>query len=68
MKKFNFNIVFLCGNTNRLKSTIKEYSAMDYIQAKSGMIDYCNTNETFKEVYGLYCVKFGAISNNLLID
>ncbi len=66
MRTFKFEIIFICDNTNEQKTTTKEYKALDYIQAKQGMKDYCNTNKTYKDVLSLRALKFGLKSVNLL--
>lgn len=46
MKTFNFNITFICANTNQEKTLFKVYRAKNYLDAKIGIREYCNTNKT----------------------
>ena len=66
MKTFKYEIIFICGNTNQEKTIIKEYTALNYLDAKQGIKSYCATNKTFKKVLDLRCLKFGTKSRNLI--
>tara|TARA_R110000782_G_scaffold75562_5_gene150741 strand:- start:12064 stop:12279 length:216 start_codon:yes stop_codon:yes gene_type:complete len=66
MKKFNFEIVFICANSEEQKTIIKEYKAIDYIQAKRGIKNYCMTNKTYKTIMSLRTLKYGVKSVNLM--
>ena len=50
MKTFTFKIVFICANTDNQSTVVKEYKAVDYIQAKLGIMDYCISNKSFKSI------------------
>jgi hypothetical protein len=67
MKTFNFEITFICANSNE-STIIKEYKAIDYIQAKKGIKDYCSNNKTFKSIVSLRTLKFGVKSVNLMLQ
>lgn len=66
MRTFNFEITFICNNTNQEKTITKQYKGVNYIQAKNGIKEYCNTNKTFKSLLSLRCIKFNSKSVNLL--
>ena len=67
MKTFKFEITFICTKGNE-STIIKEYKAINYIQAKQGIKAYCNSNKTFKKVISLYTLKFGMKSVNLILQ
>ncbi len=46
MKTYNFNITFICANTNQEKTLFKVYRAKNYLDAKIGIREHCTTNKT----------------------
>ena len=66
MKKFNFEITFICANSSQEKRIIKEYKAVNYIQAKQGIKSYCFNNKTYKKVIAIYALKGNIKSVNYI--
>ncbi len=66
MKTFNFEITFICANTGKEKTIIKEYTANNYLDAKQGVKSYCATNKTYQRTLEVLCLKFDTKSKNLL--
>ena len=66
MKKFNFEITFICANSLEHKTILKEYKAVNYIQAKRGIKLYCAANSTYKRVLAIYSLKGNVKSVNYI--
>ena len=66
MKTFRFEITFICNIVDEEKTIIKEYKAIDYIQAKRDIKNYCMTNKTYKTIMSLRTLKYGVKSVNLM--
>lgn len=50
MKTFNFEITFICANTNQERTLLKEYTANNYLDAKIGLRQYCKDNKTITKL------------------